>query len=99
MKAGADISDVIQESVSTMVREQQIGIQKYGSSLRILSLMYLMIGVILPALGITFLIVIGSFPKIKITEIMFWGLLGGLLLMEFMFIGIIKSKRPNLMGD
>ena len=99
LKAGADISDILSESVSSIVREQQIGVQKYGSSLRILSLMYLMIGVIIPALGITFLIVIGSFPKIEISEILFWALLGGLILAEFMFMGIMKSKRPNLMSD
>jgi pilus assembly protein TadC len=99
LKAGADISDVLSESVSTIVREQQIEIQKYGSSLRILSLMYLMLGVIIPALGITFLIVIGSFPKIEMGEIVFWAMLGALLLAEFMFLGIMKSKRPNLMSD
>jgi len=99
MKAGAYISDVLSESVSTIVREQQIGIQKYGNNLKILSLMYLMIGVIIPALGITFLIVIGSFPKIEISEILFWALLGGLVLAEFMFMGIMKSKRPNLMSE
>ena len=99
LKAGADISDVLSESVSSIVREQQIGIEKYGSSLRILSLMYLMIGVIIPALGITFLIVIGSFPKIEISEMLFWALLGGLILAEFMFMGIMKSKRPNLMSE
>jgi len=99
MKAGADVSDVLGESLSSIVREQQIGIEKYGNSLKILSLMYLMIGVIIPALGITFLIVIGSFPKIQIEEVMFWVLLAGLILAEFMFMGIMKSKRPNLMSD
>lgn len=98
MKAGADISDVLSETVKSIVREQEIEIQKYASSLRMLSLMYLMIGVILPALGITFLIVIGSFPRIEVSESLFWMMLGGLVLMEFMFMGIIKSKRPGLMG-
>lgn len=98
MKAGADISDVLNESVASMTREQEIEIERYGSSLRVLSLIYLMIGVIIPALGLTFLIVIGSFPKIKITEMLFWALLGFVVLAQFMFLGVIKSKRPNLMS-
>ncbi len=98
MKAGADVADVIEESVSSMIREQEIEIQKYGSSLRMLSLVYLMIGIIIPALGLTFLIVLGSFPKIQITQLLFWILLGSLMVAEFMFLGIIKSKRPNLMS-
>lgn len=99
MKAGADVSDILTESVSSMTREQQIEIEKYGNSLKILSLVYLMMGVIIPALGLTFLIVIGSFPKMNISEIMFWGLLGGIILAQFMFVGLMKSKRPNLMSD
>ena len=98
MKAGADVADILQESVSSMIREQEIEIQKYGSSLRMLSLVYLMMGIIIPALGLTFLIVLGSFPKVQITEIIFWGLLGASALGQFMLIGIIKSKRPNLMS-
>ncbi len=98
MKAGGDISDILSESVSSMTREQEIEIQRYGNSLRVLSLMYLMVGIIMPALGITFLIVLGSFPKIVITQIMFWGLLGLVVVMEFMLVGMIKSKRPNLIS-
>lgn len=98
MKAGADISDVLNESVSSMTREQEIEIERYGSSLRVFSLIYLMIGVIVPSMGLTFLIVLGSFPKIQITELVFWALLGFVVLAEFMFLGLIKSKRPNLMS-
>jgi flagellar protein FlaJ len=98
MRAGSDVSDILSESVSTITREQQIEIEKYGNNLKILSLMYLMIGVIIPALGLTFLIVVGSFPRIQITETVFWGMLGMIIVSEFMFIGIIKSKRPSLMS-
>jgi len=98
MHAGSDITDVLAESVSTITREQQIDIERYGNSLKLLSLMYLMIGVIIPALGLTFLIVIGSFPRIEISEITFWFLLGVVLVCEFMFVGLMKSKRPNLIS-
>ena len=98
MKAGADVSNVLKESVRSMTREQEIQIQRYGSSLRVLSLIYLMLGVIIPALGVTFLIVLGSFPKIQIGEMTFWTLLLGVVIAEFMYLGIIKSKRPNLIS-
>lgn len=97
MKAGADVSQLMNELVSTMVREETIQIRGYGSDLRMLSLMYMMIGVIIPALGLTLLIMISSFPVIKLGELMFWGLLIGVIVGQFMYMGIIKSKRPNLM--
>jgi len=98
MKAGADVSTVLTESVNSIVREQKVAIASFGAKLRLLSLGYMLVGVIVPALGLTFLIVLGTFPQIKITESFFWILLGGTALMEFMYLGIIKSNRPNLLG-
>jgi pilus assembly protein TadC len=64
MSAGADISAVLGETVSSMIREQKLAISKYGSQLRVLSLMYMMIGVIMPALGVTLLIILFTFPMV-----------------------------------
>ena len=80
-----------------MVKEESIEIRKYGADLRLLSLIYMMLGVIIPALGLTFLIVLSSFPQISIPQPTFWMLMIGVLVGQFMFLGIIKSKRPNLM--
>ena len=96
MKAGADVSVVMQELVNSMGKEQRIEITRYGGSLRLLSLIYMMIGVIMPAMGLTLLIVLSSFPQIKIVNEMFWVLLAAVLIMEFMYLGFMKSKRPNL---
>ncbi|MBU2099851.1 type II secretion system F family protein [Candidatus Micrarchaeota archaeon] len=98
MKAGADVSSVMQELVQTMIREEKLQITKYGNSMRLLSLMYMMLGVIIPSLGITFLIVLSSFPQMKLGELLFWVLLMFVIVGEFMYLGILKSKTPNLMG-
>ncbi|MBN2067849.1 MAG: type II secretion system F family protein [Candidatus Diapherotrites archaeon] len=98
LKAGADVSSVLSETVSSMIREQRIAITKFGAQLKILSLMYMMIGVIMPALGLTFLIVLGSFPQITIDQVVFWVMLAAITVMEFMYIGIIKSRRPSIIG-
>jgi len=98
MKAGADVSSVLEVTVSSMIKQQSIEINNFSAKLRLLSLFYMMIGVIIPALGITFLIVLGSFPQIKLSEELFWFFLGGIILFEFMFIGMIKSVRPNLLS-
>jgi flagellar protein FlaJ len=98
MKAGADVSDVMEELVKTMIREEKLQITKYGNSMKLLSLMYMMLGVIIPSLGITFLIVLSSFPQMQLGELMFWSLLLFVIVGEFMYLGILKSKTPNLMG-
>ncbi|MFH0969849.1 MAG: type II secretion system F family protein [Candidatus Diapherotrites archaeon] len=99
MRAGADISAVLSESVDTLTEAQSIQIRNYESQMKILSLVYMMLGVIVPALGITFLIVLSSFPQIHISELYFWILLIGVGVAQFMYMGIVKSKRPSLLGD
>jgi len=64
MNAGADISDVLGETVKAMNREQKIAINRYGAQLRVLSLMYMMIGVIMPALLVTLLVILFTFPMV-----------------------------------
>ncbi len=97
LKTGSDVGIVLKELVDSVSREQKIQIERYGASLRILSLIYMMIGVILPAMGITLLIVLASFPQIKIVSELFWVLLGVMVVAEMMYIGLMKSKRPNIM--
>lgn len=99
MRAGADITEVLSESVNTLTEAQSIQIRNYESQMKILSLVYMMLGVIVPALGITFLIVLSSFPQIQITEFYFWILLAFAGVSQFMYLGIVKSKRPTLLGD
>lgn len=99
MKAGADITKVLSELVNSMTKEQVIQIKKYGASLRLLSLIYMMLGVIIPALGLTFMIILSTFPQIPITPELLWGFLGFLVLSQFMFLGLLKSKRPSLMTE
>ena len=57
MKAGSDIGDVLREIISNISQEQVIAIRRYGSQLNPLTLVYMMIAVIIPALGTTFLFI------------------------------------------
>lgn len=101
MKSGADLSNVITEVISALSEEQVIQIQRYGSQLNPLAMFYMLVAVILPALGTTFLIIISSFIALssEMTKMVFWGLYASVLFFQIMFMGIIKSKRPNLLGD
>ena len=80
-----------------MTNEEEVQIRTYGGSLRVLSLVYMLLGVIIPALGITFMIVISSFPQIQITEITYWTLLIFLVIGQISYLGLMKSKRPTLL--
>jgi pilus assembly protein TadC len=96
MKAGSDMSNVLNTIIDNISKEQTLAVRRYGSQLNPLTLVYMMMAVIIPALGITMLIVLSSFSGMQITETMLLAILFGLGFMQFMYIGIIKSKRPNI---
>lgn len=101
MKAGSDISSVLKQTIESLSEEQITKIQRYGSQLNPLAMFYMLIAVILPSLGITFLIIISSFISLSgtLTQIIFWGLYGFVMFFQIMFLGVIKSRRPNLLGE
>ncbi len=100
LKAGSDISQVMDSLlVETLTTEKSNQIKRYGNSLKLLSLLYMMLGAIVPALGLTLLIILSTFPQVKITETIFWAMFAFLTVGQFMFIGIIKNARPSLLGD
>ena len=99
MRAGSDVTVVIEEGINVLSNEQAIQIQSYGSKLNPLIMFYMLIAVILPSLGITFLIIIASILNIqeRIIQIIFLLIFGGVIFMQIMFLGLIKSKRPSLL--
>ncbi|NOX71797.1 MAG: type II secretion system F family protein [Candidatus Micrarchaeota archaeon] len=96
IKAGADVGETIKEIVNDMAVGQRIAIKKYGSTLNPLTMMYMMMAVIFPTLGITFLLVLSTFSggfamDLNLLLIL---ILAFLAIFQFMFIGMIKSRRP-----
>jgi len=98
LKAGSPINQVVQEGLESIERQQKTDIISYGNSLRVLTLMFMMLGVVIPAMGLAFLAVFNSLPGISLGIEIFWIFLGLIVTFQFMLIGFIKSKRPNLMG-
>lgn len=101
MKAGSDLSTVLKEIINSLSEEQVIQIQKYGGQLNPIAMFYMLVAVIIPSLGMTFLIIISSFVSLTeyAVQIVFWGFFAFAVFMQIMFMGVIRTKRPNLLGD
>jgi len=101
LKSGSDVGDNLENVIEALSKEQLVEIRQYKSILNPLAMMYMMVAVIAPSLGITILIILSTFPGMEEVgkEQTFWVLLGGVVFMQFMFMSIIKSKRPNLLGS
>jgi flagellar protein FlaJ len=94
IKAGSDIGDALEAIVHNLTQEQIIAIRKYGQELSPYTLIYMMIAVIMPTLGITFLIILSSFAGITIPKIIFPLIIIALAVFQYFYMGVIKTKRP-----
>ncbi|MBS3152917.1 type II secretion system F family protein [Candidatus Woesearchaeota archaeon] len=100
MKAGSNISSVLEETLNNLSKEQIIQIEQYGSQLSPLAMFYMIIAVIMPALAMTMLIILSSFvyQEASTIKMVFFGIYVFILFFQIMFLGMIKTRRPNLIG-
>ncbi len=96
IKAGSDVSSILKSIIDNISSEQKIAIRRYGSQLNPLTLVYMMVAVIIPSMGITFMMVLSSFSGASFSEFSFLGILVFLVIFQFMLLGLIKSRRPNI---
>jgi flagellar protein FlaJ len=93
-KAGSDISSVIRDIVSNVTEDQKTEIKSYGSNLQFLSLMYMVLTIAVPTIGVVFLMMVSTFLGAALPPPIFIGVLFFLVMVQYMFVGIIQARRP-----
>lgn len=96
LKSGTDMSSTLETLVESMVKQQKLEVKRYGKELNPYVLMYLMIAVIVPSLGVTFMIVLSTFTGMGIGKFLFFQIIAGLILFQIFFLNFVKSKRPEV---
>ena len=96
LKAGSDIANTLEVITNDLSNDQLNQIKSYGQELNPWTMMYMIVGVIAPSLGVTFIIILSSFSGLQIPDILFPLIIFGLLMFQVFFIGFIKSKRPAI---
>ncbi len=96
MKTGTDIGGPLGNIVDDIIKDQLISIKKYGQELNPWTLMYMMVGVIMPSLGITFMIILSSFTGSGVSPLVLGIILVGLIMFQLVFMNLIKTKRPTV---
>jgi len=98
IRGGADVGKTIQTITDNFAREQINRIKRYGQELNPWTMLYMIIAVIAPTLGITFIIIMTSFAGIKVPKLIFPFILGGIGMFQFFFMGFIRSRRPPVVS-
>ena len=96
IKSGTDISVTLGSIVDSIIKNQKLEIKKYGKELNPYILVYLLIAVIGPSLGITGLIVLSSFTGTSVGTNLYIIILLALVIVQVFFLNLVKSKRPEV---
>lgn len=95
VRSGADVVDVL-EAISGDIRaDKEAKIKEYGKELNLYSLLYMIVIIIMPSMGVTLMVILSSFIGGRtINEQIFWIILLVLIIIQVFFITFIKEKRP-----
>lgn len=96
IRSGADLKVELKSIVTTISKEELVQIRRYGSKLSPIVLMFLMLAIIIPSMGVTVLIIVSSLPANIVSESTLWTILISTAIVQVLFINLIKGRRPNV---
>lgn len=96
LQSGSDVGETLTSITDAIVDKQILQVQKYGKELNPYTLMYMIVALILPSLGVTFLMLLSTFTGKDMGVGIFYGLLLFVTLFQLFFMNIVKSKRPKV---
>lgn len=96
LRGGSDLAPLLQELSEELADEQLIQLQSYGSQLNPLAMLYMLFGVIAPALSLTAVVILSSIVRLEelVVNILFGAVFFGFLIFQLAFIILIRSRRP-----
>lgn len=96
LKVGSDVGNAIEEMINELTKERVAEIQRYGQELNPWVMIYMVMAVVLPSLGITMMIIIMSFMNVLIPITVFPAVFIFLAVFQLFFISFVKSRRPQV---
>ncbi|HLD76271.1 MAG TPA: type II secretion system F family protein, partial [Candidatus Norongarragalinales archaeon] len=96
LKVGSDVSRVVESLVDEFIGEQKDQIRRYGQELSPWAMLYMMLAVVVPSLGVTMMLVVASFAKFSIPLIFLGGVIAFLVFFQLFFMNFISTRRPSV---
>lgn len=96
IESGTEVSKTLDSIVESIIKDQELKIEKYGKNLNPYILVYLLIAVVGPSLGITGMIVISSFTGLEVGVQLYLAVIGVVLLAQIFFLNLVRSSRPEV---
>lgn len=98
LASGADVANAVEIATDQITREQMIQLKEYGQKLTPLVMFFMVLGIILPSIGIVIMTVLFSFiggSSYGITSFVLVLVGLGIAIVQFLFLGAIETSRPK----
>ncbi len=96
LKIGVDVTNFLQAILDEISDAQLTEILRYGKKLSSLTMMYMLVAIVVPSLGMTLLIVLASLVSIPMDMGIFVAITFFLFVLQYIFITLFRSARPNM---
>lgn len=95
IRVGADVAGALQGVVDEVTQERIIELRKYGQRLNVLSMFYMLFGVIFPSMGIAVAVILTTFVNVfTITGTTLVFAIIGIFFLQIIFLNIMRTSRP-----
>jgi flagellar protein FlaJ len=94
LKVGLDVTQNLETVLSEIEAEQALEIEKYGKKLSSVALFYMILGVVIPSLGMTIFMVVATLVSIQINVWIYGLMLFFIIAVNFAFIIVFRQIRP-----
>ncbi len=96
LKTGADVTDTLKNTLEQITTNLLLEVKAYNKKLNSIMMFYMIIGTVLPSIGIALMVIFLSFAGININTSILIIVVGLLALMQLMFIAMVNNARPTI---
>ncbi len=96
LKTGADVVDTLKNTLEQISTNLLLEVKAYNKKLNSIMMFYMILGTVLPSIGIALMVIFLSFAGVNINNSILIIVVGLLVLMQLMFIAMVNNARPTI---
>ncbi|HIH37658.1 type II secretion system F family protein [Candidatus Woesearchaeota archaeon] len=94
LRLGIDVSGPLESVLKELTAEQFSEIQAYSKKLNSVSLIYMLMAILVPSIGVTFAMVMVGLTNLRIDSVVYVLIIGMIAFIQLVFISIFRNIRP-----
>lgn len=94
LRSGADVPTLLSVVIDSLTEEMKVQVKQYGSEMNLWATLYLIIGIVLPSMGLSLIVMLSTFTGLVLTPALIYTLAVLMVLFHGSAILFLRSRRP-----